>query len=83
VLDVRGWPFFGAALEELYRAATVFAAELGVVVFECDVDELYLPEGLITTGCADATAFDFTFIEPFPFDCHDEPRLDKAIEFQR
>jgi hypothetical protein len=70
VFDVRGGAIFGAAFEELDRAAAALAAELSIVIFERYLDWFDLPEGLVAAGCADAEAFHFTFVESFTFDCH-------------
>ena len=74
VLDVCGGAVLGATLEYFDCAAAVHAAELGIVVFERDVDGFDLPEWLVTAGGADAAALHFTLVEFFPFDCHETPR---------
>jgi hypothetical protein len=74
VLDVGSRAFWGAAFEDFDGATAVFAAELGVVIFEGDGDGLDLPEGLVAAGGADAKALHFALVEFFPFDCHETPR---------
>src|ERR1700733_8724728 len=74
VFDVGGQTVAGAAFDNFDRTTAVFAAELGVVIFEGDGDGLDLPEGLVAAGCADAKALHFALVEFFPFDCHETPR---------
>ena len=71
VLEVGDGAIFSAALEELERAVTVLATELGIGVGESIGDGFDLPERFVTAGGTNSAALDLALLEVLAFGCHD------------
>jgi len=70
VLDVGNDSGLAVAAEQLDRAETVLAAEIGVFVGEGYGDVLDLPVRLVPSACFETAAAYLALVHLFSFDCH-------------